>query len=634
MKKCYTYKRVSTEAQVDGFSLEAQQERLIQYADYRELQIVGEYCDAGKSGHSIKGRPAFRQMMNDIIDQKDHISFVLVYKLSRFGRNAADVLKSMQTLTDYDVDLVCVEDAIDSSTQGGRLTMTILSAVAEIERENINAQFMAGKRQKALSGGWLGGSVPYGYRTVDRQLVVEADEAEIVKKIFELYLRDDMQATSVVRFLNDNGYERKRGDKASKFNRDFVVRILDNPIYGGKIVYGRRANDKQSDENQPDVLSVKGIHEPLVSESLWEEAHEKRKRLAVRPEKTDDPERVSLLAGLIKCPLCGVGMYSKKDKTANKNYGGYYDNFYSYACKNYRKSDGRSCTLSRTYSQKKVDAAVFEIFSNLTLLPEFRERIAENMGNQNSPESLEEDLRNLRKKLRKEERKKQKLTEEMDALDVLAADYDKQYGIIEQKLDEVYDSMDQCDAQIEAVAKKLSSLKSGKQIIEKTVEMLDNMTSLYEQMSCKEKREMYHLFIERIEVYPESADGRILKSITFKIPVFYQGETVREKKLPDEQFYFTLDCSRLEKTAAESKASYPQIKSYIYEKYGVKVATLYISQIKRKYGIEMRKCYNHAKSPDARTPPKCSRAKEEMIVDALKYYKMLDRNTELLGEEL
>lgn len=134
-KKCYIYTRVSTMAQTEGYSLEAQVERLREYAEYRNLQIVGEYCDAGKSGKSIKGRPAFQEMMDDIVNGKVDISYVLVFKLSRFGRNAADVLKSMQLLNDYDVDLVCVDDAIDSSTQGGRLTLAILSAVAEIERE-------------------------------------------------------------------------------------------------------------------------------------------------------------------------------------------------------------------------------------------------------------------------------------------------------------------------------------------------------------------------------------------------------------------------------------------------------------------------------------------------------------------
>jgi site-specific DNA recombinase len=142
-KKCYLYTRVSTAAQIEGYSLEAQTEKLRGYAAYRELEIAGEYCDAGKSGKSIKGRPAFQQMLDDIVSEEDGISFVLVFKLSRFGRNAADVLKSMQLLTDYGVDLVCVEDAIDSSTQGGRLTMAILSAVAEIEKENITVQFLS-----------------------------------------------------------------------------------------------------------------------------------------------------------------------------------------------------------------------------------------------------------------------------------------------------------------------------------------------------------------------------------------------------------------------------------------------------------------------------------------------------------
>lgn len=172
-KKCYIYTRVSTAAQTEGFSLEVQQDRLYEYADYRNLEVAGEYCDAGKSGKSIKGRPEFRQMMDDIVTQKDTVAYVLVFKLSRFGRNTADVLKSMQLLTDYGVDLVSVDDAIDSSTQCGRLTLAILSAVAEIERENITDQFMAGKLQKMRDGKWSGGAVPYGYRSVDRELTIE-----------------------------------------------------------------------------------------------------------------------------------------------------------------------------------------------------------------------------------------------------------------------------------------------------------------------------------------------------------------------------------------------------------------------------------------------------------------------------
>ena len=142
MNKCYIYTRVSTAAQIEGYSLDAQKESLKAYAAYRELEIVGNYCDAGKSGKNTKGRPAFRQMMTDIKSQKDDIAFVLVFKLSRFGRNAADVLNSLQYIQDYGVNLICVEDGIDSSKDSGKLTITVLSAVAEIERENILVQTM------------------------------------------------------------------------------------------------------------------------------------------------------------------------------------------------------------------------------------------------------------------------------------------------------------------------------------------------------------------------------------------------------------------------------------------------------------------------------------------------------------
>lgn len=92
-KNCYIYTRVSTSAQIEGYSLDAQLESLRKYADYRDLEIKSEYCDAGVSGGSIVGRHAFQNMIADIVEQKDNIAFVLVFKLSRFGRNSADVLK-------------------------------------------------------------------------------------------------------------------------------------------------------------------------------------------------------------------------------------------------------------------------------------------------------------------------------------------------------------------------------------------------------------------------------------------------------------------------------------------------------------------------------------------------------------
>ena len=83
-------------------------DKLRKYAEFQDMEIVGEYSDEGHSGKNIKGRQEFMRMLNDIEDGKDGVDFVLVFKLSRFGRNAADVLSSLQLMQDYGVNLICV----------------------------------------------------------------------------------------------------------------------------------------------------------------------------------------------------------------------------------------------------------------------------------------------------------------------------------------------------------------------------------------------------------------------------------------------------------------------------------------------------------------------------------------------
>lgn len=209
--KVYTYKRVSTSMQVDGYSLDAQDERITKYADAFDYEIVGEYVDAGKSGKSIEGRAEFKKMLEDIESNKDGVSYVLVFKLSRFGRNAADVLSTLQFMQDYDVNLICVEDGIDSSKDAGKLMISVLSAVAEIERENILVQTMEGRRQKAREGKWNGGFAPYGYRLNNGKLEIEESEVEAIRLIFDKYANTDMGANGIAKYLGQQGIMKRRG---------------------------------------------------------------------------------------------------------------------------------------------------------------------------------------------------------------------------------------------------------------------------------------------------------------------------------------------------------------------------------------------------------------------------------------
>lgn len=141
---------------------------------------------------------------------------------------------------------------------------------------------------------------------------------------------------------------------------------------------------------------------------------------------------------------------------------------------------------------------------------------------------------------------------------------------------------------------------------------------------------MYRLFIEQIEVFPEEKpDGRILKSISFRFPVSYGEEMGTSDSRMETDVRFTLDCTKTELTAAEAKATYAEIKKYIKDTYGANNHTLYIAQIKRKYGLDMGKNYNLAADPKKRVP-RCPKDKEKMLLDALKHFKMIDTSVEMI----
>ena len=149
--------------------------------------IVKQYEDAGKSGKSIDGRPAFKEMLNDI-KRGLQVDYIVVYKLSRFGRNAADVLDSLEVIQSYGINLLVTEEGIDSSQASGKLLISVLSAVAEIERENILEQTMNGRKEKARQGLWNGGFAPYGYSLDNGKLIISDRESPTIKLIFDKYL--------------------------------------------------------------------------------------------------------------------------------------------------------------------------------------------------------------------------------------------------------------------------------------------------------------------------------------------------------------------------------------------------------------------------------------------------------------
>ena len=377
--KVYLYTRVSTTMQIDGYSLDAQKTKMKAFCDYNEYEIAGEYEDAGKSGKSIEGRIAFNQMMDDIKSGKDEVSYVLVFKLSRFGRNAADVLATLQVMQDFGVNLICVEDGIDSSKDAGQLMISVLSAVAEIERENIRVQTMEGRMQKAREGKWNGGFAPYGYSLIDGKLEVNEEEAVAIRTIFDQYVNTDLEANGIAKYLENHGIHKiaRQNGTNPLFDAALIRRIIQNPVYSGKISYGRRRTEKvhgtrneYRQVRKDDYLLVDGLHEALVSEEVWEQAQVKVAAQAKKYEKVnrDKGEKIHLLSGILKCPVCGSGMYGNKAIKKRKD-GSNYKDFYYYGYKHRNMTRGHKCDYRRQVHEEMLDAAVAEVISKLVSNP-------------------------------------------------------------------------------------------------------------------------------------------------------------------------------------------------------------------------------------------------------------------------
>lgn len=536
IKKCYIYTRVSTSMQVDGFSLDAQREKLLRYAEYQNMVIAGEYSDAGKSGKNTAGRPDFLRMLTDIENGKDNIDYVLVFKLSRFGRNAADVLSSLQTMQDFGVNLICVEDGIDSSKDSGKLMISVLSAVAEIERENILVQTMEGRKQKAREGKWNGGFAPYGYKLEKGELLIAEDEVEVIRIIFDKYIHTNMGSTAIAEYLNQR-YEKKvrQNGSLNQFSSNFIRQVLDNPIYCGKLAYGRHKTEKISGtRNQYHIVKQSefpiydGAHEGIVSVEDWEAAQRKRRSTGGKWEKVYNLSRENLMSGLLRCPICGAGMYGNVNRKKKKD-GTFYQDYYYYACKHRMEVDGHRCDYNRQWKQEKINAAVEEVIHKLVNNPRFAEAIKAKIGAKVDTGELEAEREALEKKLRQLQGAKTKLGKQIDALDVTDRHYDRKYDDMQSRLDTLYDEIEAAEDEIGELQTRIDNIMQQKISGDQVYQFLLYFDRLYDRFTDAEKKEFLNSFIERADIFPEALpSGRILRRIKFRFPVFFDGQEVQE----------------------------------------------------------------------------------------------------------
>ena len=598
-------------------------------------------------------------MMEDIKTGKDGVSFVLVFKLSRFGRNAADVLSTLQVMQDFGVNLICVEDGIDSSKDAGKLMISVLSAVAEIERENIRVQTMEGRIQKAREGKWNGGFAPYGYSLEKGQLFINEEEAEAIHVIFDQYVHTDIGANGLAKYLENHGIRKipRQNGKNPLFDAALIRRILKNPVYCGKIAYGRRRMEKVHGTRneyklveQDDYLLVDGLHEEIVSEELWHEAQVKLLAQAKKYEKVNHSKnnKIHLLSGIVKCPVCGAGMYGNKS-IKHKSDGTKYKDFFYYGCKHRTMTRGHKCDYKKQVNEELLDDAVAEVIVKLVSNPKFAAMMQEKINMKVDTSVIEQEIATHERQLRQSYSTKSRLMEEIDSLDPDDKHYIKRKADLDDRLYKMYDKIEDTENLLIAARAKKMSIEAEKLTGDNIYKVLIYFDKLYAVMNEQEKRQVMESLISEIQIYPERQEnGQWLKSIKFKLPIIEEDmnmsldnkshiETVvlLSHKKPDGHINVKVEfgegegkvpldniAKRAEAYKPKEKVTYKMIKEYIEAKYGFKVHTAYIAEVKRDLGLPMYDAPNAVE--ELKQPRKHPTAeKVEAIKDALKHFDLI-----------
>ena len=291
--RCAIYTRKSTEEGLDQDfnSLDAQREACASYvasqASLGWRLVPDHYDDGGISGGTME-RPALQRLLTDIRERR--VDVVVVYKIDRLTRSLADFAKIVEIFDHAEASFVSVTQQFNTTTSMGRLTLNVLLSFAQFEREvtaeRIRDKIAASKKK----GMWMGGTVPLGYRAENRKLVVDEQEAEIVRLLFRRYLElksvralsQEARSRGLAAPLQRNGGSMR----LRSFCRGNLYHLLSNPIYVSKVRHRDQLHD--------------GQHEAIVDREVFDEAQALLASQAPQRRSASNSAGVHLLTGLIR----------------------------------------------------------------------------------------------------------------------------------------------------------------------------------------------------------------------------------------------------------------------------------------------------------------------------------------------
>lgn len=361
------YARVSTTMDDQLVSLKAQKQHYEAYINLRpDWENVGLYYDEGISGTGIEKRNGLKRLLKDCSD--GFIDYIVVKSISRFSRNTVDCLNMVRDLKQKGISIYFEKENIDTGKMEGELMLSILSSLAERESKSISGNAKWSIQNRFRNGTYIGPPA-YGYKYVDRKMVVDKEQAAIIRRIFAEVL-DGKSAYRVAKNLNEDGIPSKRN---GKWESDTIRGIIQNERYVGDMLLQKTFTDDQfkrhKNNGKKGQFLIKDHHEPIVDREVFEAANKIIEFNALKTGNhynADDPGSAGVqnicgnkyqnryvFSGRIICGHCNSKW--KRIKMGNH---------YTYCCKGHIQ-DKSSCPV-KSILEEKLKASFTTLMNKLT----------------------------------------------------------------------------------------------------------------------------------------------------------------------------------------------------------------------------------------------------------------------------
>lgn len=490
MKTAAIYARFSSDMQRDE-SIDAQVRACKYYAQKSGYDIIKVYADKAQSGKYTNNREQFSSMLSDA--RTGLFDTILVHKLNRFSRSGKDTLNLMDDLQDIGIEIVSVTERLDNTPEG-RLMLYVIAGMNEFYSANLANEVMKGLKENAYNCKHTGGIPPLGYDVdKDGYLVINEKEAEAVRIIFDMYVKD-MGYTAIITALNNQGYTTKRGQP---FGKNSLHEILRNVKYTGDYVYNKtcsatRNGKRNRHKSKPDseIIKIENAIPVIIDKELFEEAQRKMKANQKQTAKFKAKAQY-LLSGKIFCGQCNGAMTGETRRYSGRQYG-------YYVCNNARLK--RGCT-KHNIRQERIEQAVIEQLQNKLFNPSAADNISQFIYDTTRTETSEDVVARCAKEIADIERKMNNLVSAIaDCPDV----------------PELKEKLEQLSAQKKDLKIKVAQLKmidtpenlSLEEIRKRFVLKAD-----LHQLSFENMRQVIDWFVHKIYVYDDPDGGHRIRMI-------------------------------------------------------------------------------------------------------------------------